>query len=107
MMHLIVFFKKFPSRCMLVYVHIYGVDCTADERLFDRHHSPLSDALALLAHAIHLVLRRRPTSEGDPTPTSAHIVLRRCVDGLIDDVEKNPFVGVRERQRNGKKERIE
>ncbi len=66
----------------------------SDELLFERHHSALSDALALLARAIHLVIRRRPTSEGDPTPTSAHIVLKAAVGALLRDVERaDPFGG--------------
>ncbi len=68
--------------------------CTPDESLFSTHHLPLSDALALLAHAIHLVLRRAPTTPSDPTPTSAHIVLKARIDEIVRDVQERPIVGV-------------
>ena len=36
----------------------------------------------------------QPTAEDDPTPTSAHIRLKSCVEKLIDDVTQNPLINV-------------
>eukprot|EP00095_Tigriopus_kingsejongensis_P000922 maker-scaffold186_size273091-snap-gene-1.42 protein:Tk00922 transcript:maker-scaffold186_size273091-snap-gene-1.42-mRNA-1 annotation:"hypothetical protein L798_13875" len=58
-------------------------------RLFEDYHVPLSDSLALLTQAIQLVIGKHPTSQDDPTPTTAHIKLKYWIERLVMDVDEN------------------
>ena len=70
------------------------------------YHSSISDALALLAQSIHLVIRNASIEEqstssssstssprkDDLTPTSAHMTLKAWINQLIEDVERTSAV---------------